>query len=125
MWGTAASTGFPAGAVTLVLINFATDSSKNFELSNLGTVGDAHVYALLGQPGPTGLPPSPSAAAILALVESPAIYLNGASKPLTVEEAKAGSLKPHVVKQWKALELPPLGVALVVLPNATARACAS
>lgn len=104
-----------AGAVTVVLTNFATESTM-FDMAASGVPGATHVFSIYGLPA--ALPDSPSDADLLQLITSQYTYLNGGPTPLTIDTA----LMPKVVQSGK-VNLPPLGVAYVVAPNAGAAAC--
>lgn len=127
----------------MVLINFeTTDGPRSFNLrppsSDNRPIGvaagvtingvtvpeEAHVYSLLGQP--VALGGNPTADEILALVESPRSYLNGAGVPLDLGGLK--DIKPKILKGGGSggdfrVEVPALGVAMVVLPGANDAAC--
>lgn len=130
---TAPSALQPRGAVTVVLVNFCTDSRRDFQIDSAGHLGGALVYSLLGEPV-SRVSATPSPQDILRLVESPVIFLNGADQALSVADLEAAhsgqgqSLRPRIVERTEGsqvkISLPPLGVAFVVLPNASAPACA-
>ena len=130
---TATSALHPRGSVTMVLVNFRTDGRCEFQIdSTTQALGGALVYSLLGE---SEAPTTPSPEDTLRLIESPAIFLNGAAVPLSVADLAAASsgresqlLRPRVIEpaegsQAVEISLPPLGVAFVVLPNASAPAC--
>ena len=130
---TAPSALQPRGAVTVVLVNFRTDG-RDFQIGSAGDLGGALVYSLLGEPE-ARVSATPSPQDILQLIESPVIFLNGADQALSVADLEADpsgqrqSLRPRVVERAEGsqavnVSLPPLGVAFVVLPNASAPACA-
>ena len=118
---TADSAGMPAGAVTVVLINFATDAVA-VDMGASGFSGDLNVFGLYGLPAASARTSTPSDPALLALITSRRTYLNGAPDPLTIDSVLAPSVIPGHGKSG-TVQMPALGVAYIVVPHANAPAC--
>jgi hypothetical protein len=125
--------GAPAGAITVVLINFDEHPNQfTFAISAASSGGSRNgsarkakaatgqllVYALLGLPKPFPAA-APSPEEIISMVTSPSVYLNGATAPLQPGD----NLDPIHVGPSESVSLSGLGAALVVWPDAGVSWC--